>query len=75
VIPAKPKPGRKPKKDTNATVNEEVEVGSSLFLLRNPNPNGEVRTVGGSRRPKTQQQVNARSQKNIPLGLRTIPLT
>ena len=27
VIPAKPKPGRKPKKDLNVVVNEEAEVG------------------------------------------------
>jgi hypothetical protein len=34
VIQPKPKPGRKPKKDTALTTKDEDEVGSALFLLR-----------------------------------------
>jgi hypothetical protein len=35
VIPAKPRPGRKPKKDTNTTVSEEVEASHFFsFTLR-----------------------------------------
>lgn len=32
VIPAKPKPGRKPKKETNGLVNEEIEVHHFIFV-------------------------------------------
>lgn len=46
VIPAKPKPGRKPKKDPNTPVNEEIEVSHFPPPLHNLNPNEKLRTVG-----------------------------
>ena len=50
VIPAKPKPGRKPKKDTDAPVSEETEVSNFIFpLLYDLSPNEKVRIVGRPR--------------------------